>query len=314
MKPYCFGIDVGGTTVKCGFFQTDGTLVEKWEIPTRKEDHGVNVLPDIGKTILDKMAEKGITAADVEGAGVGIPGPVRENKIPYAVNLGWGAMDIAKELGELTGLKIKAGNDANVAALGEMWKGGAEGCSDVIVVTLGTGVGGGIIVDGKLVEGSHGAGGEIGHGHVTDELTEPCNCGNTGCLEQVASATGIVRVAKDELTKHPEVKTALKDDGGLSAKAVFDAYKTGDDLAEIIVNRFAKYLGSMLGAYACVTDPEIIVIGGGVSKAGEPLIDIVTRYYKEYAFSACKNTPIVLARLGNDAGIYGSAKLVLTKS
>ena len=184
MKPYCFGIDVGGTTVKCGFFQTDGTLVEKWEIPTRKEDHGVNVLPDIGKTILDKMAEKGITAADVEGAGVGIPGPVRENRIPYAVNLGWGAMDIAKELGELTGLKIKAGNDANVAALGEMWKGGAEGHSNVIVVTLGTGVGGGIIIDGRIVEGAHGAGGEIGHAHVEDDIHDPCGCGNFGCLEQ----------------------------------------------------------------------------------------------------------------------------------
>ena len=201
MKPYCFGIDVGGTTVKCGFFKTDGTLVEKWEIPTRKEDHGVNVLPDIGKTILDKMAEKGITAADVEGAGVGIPGPVRENKIPYAVNLGWGAMDIAKELGELTGLKIKAGNDANVAALGEMWKGGAEGHSNVIVVTLGTGVGGGIIIDGRIVEGAHGAGGEIGHAHVEDDIHDPCGCGNFGCLEQVASATGIARLAREELER-----------------------------------------------------------------------------------------------------------------
>ena len=314
MKDYCLGIDIGGTTVKCGLFRTNGDLVDKWEIPTRTEEAGKNILPDIAAAVKAKMSEKNLTTDDVEGVGVGVPGPVRHGRVPVAVNLHWGETDIVGILGGLTGLHVCAGNDANVAALGEMWKGGAEGCSDVIVVTLGTGVGGGIIVDGKLVEGSHGAGGEIGHGHVTDELTEPCNCGNTGCLEQVASATGIVRVAKDELTKHPEVKTALKDDGGLSAKAVFDAYKTGDDLAEIIVNRFAKYLGSMLGAYACVTDPEIIVIGGGVSKAGEPLIDIVTRYYKEYAFSACKNTPIVLARLGNDAGIYGSAKLVLTKS
>jgi glucokinase len=312
MKPYCFGIDVGGTTVKCGFFKTDGTLVEKWEIPTRKEDHGVNVLPDIGKTILDKMAEKGITAADVEGAGVGIPGPVRENKIPYAVNLGWGAMDIAKELGELTGLKIKAGNDANVAALGEMWKGGAEGHSNVIVVTLGTGVGGGIIIDGRIVEGAHGAGGEIGHAHVEDDIHDPCGCGNFGCLEQVASATGIARLAREELERmDPSEETPLRLTDRVTAKTVFDAYKTGDKASIRIVERFAKYLGTTLSVFACVVDPEVIVLGGGVSKAGQVLVDVVENYFLKTAFPACRETKIVLAELGNDAGIYGSARLVL---
>lgn len=313
MKEYCFGVDIGGTTVKIGLFKNDGTLLEKWEIRTRKENAGSNILPDVAASVLAKVEERKLKKTEIEGIGVGVPGPVRDGKVPVAVNLHWGETDIVKELGDLTGFKVKAGNDANVAALGEMWKGGAEGHRDVIVVTLGTGVGGGIIVDGKIVEGAHGAGGEIGHGHAVDFLTEPCNCGNTGCLEQVASATGVVRLARMELNDpaNADVQTVLEDTRSLNSKAIFDAYKAGDPLADKVVNRFASYLGTMLGAYACVTDPEVIVIGGGVSKAGEPLIDIVTRYYRQNAFSACKNTPIVLAKLGNDAGMYGCAKLVL---
>ncbi len=311
MSSYCFGIDVGGTTIKCGLFRTDGEIVEKWEIPTRTENAGENILPDIAQTVLGKIESAGIDKAEVAGIGVGIPGPVRNGKVSVAVNLHWGETDIEGVLGELTGLPIKAGNDANVAALGEMWKGGAEGYSNVIVVTLGTGVGGGIIVDGRIVEGAHGAGGEIGHTHAEDEIEDPCNCGNCGCLEQVASATGVVRLAREELaSKDPEEPTVLSLTD-LSSRHIFDAYKQEDRVASRIVNRFASYLGKALAGYACVVDPDVFVIGGGVSKAGQPLVDILTRYYKQYAFSASKNTPIVLAKLGNDAGIYGSAKLVL---
>ncbi len=311
MSSYCFGIDVGGTTVKCGLFKTDGTLVEKWEIPTRSEEAGKNILPDIAQTVLGKIQTAGLEKSDVAGIGVGIPGPVRDGKVPVAVNLHWGETDVEGTLGELTGLPVRAGNDANVAALGEMWMGGAKGYSNVIVVTLGTGVGGGIIVDGKIVEGAHGAGGEIGHTHVDDDITDPCNCGNCGCLEQVASATGVVRLAKEELAAmDPEEETDL-DVNTLSSRSIFDAYKRGDKAAERIVKRFASYLGKALAGYACVVDPDVFVIGGGVSNAGQPLIDIVTRYYRESAFTSSKNTPLVLAKLGNDAGIYGSAKLVL---
>ena len=207
-------------------------------------------------------------------------------------------------------MKVRAGNDANVAALGEQWKGGGEGMDSVIMVTLGTGVGGGIIVDGKIVEGAHGAGGEIGHIHVEDNITDPCGCGNYGCLEQVASATGIVRLAKEELAKNPVLPSALRDTE-VTSKAVFDAYKDGDAMASTIVNRFAKYLGTGIATIAAVTDPEVIVIGGGVSKAGECLTDIVGNYFRARAFSACRHTMIVLAKLGNDAGIYGAARLVL---
>ena len=312
MARYCFGIDVGGTTVKCGLFTADGTPVEKWEIPTRTENAGENVLPDIAQTILREMEERGIGKSEVAGIGIGIPGPVRDGVAFVAVNLHWDETDVAGILGGLTGLPVKVGNDANVAALGELWKGGAEGRQNAIVVTLGTGVGGGIIVEGKLIEGAHGAGGEIGHFPVDRDMTEPCNCGNCGCLEQFASATGITRLAREELQKKPKSeKTVLADDGTLSSKAVFDAYKTGDPAAVRIVNRFAEYLGTALAGIAVVSDPEVIVIGGGVSKAGEPLVEVVTRYYRAHAFSACKNTPIVLARLGNDAGMYGSARLVL---
>lgn len=310
MSKYCFGIDVGGTTVKCGLFEENGSLIDKWEIQTRTENGGENVLPDIAATVMSKMAVKKIAREDVIGVGVGIPGPVVRGVVPVAVNLHWGEKNVEYELGNLLDMKVRAGNDANVAALGEQWKGSGEGKDSVIMVTLGTGVGGGIIVDGKIVEGAHGAGGEIGHIHVEDSITDPCGCGNCGCLEQVASATGIVRLAKEELAKNPVLPTALRD-SEITSKAVFDAYKEGDAMATTIVNRFAKYLGTGIATIAAVTDPEVIVIGGGVSKAGECLTDIVGNYFRARAFSACRHTMIVLAKLGNDAGIYGAARLVL---
>ena len=206
----------------------------------------------------------------------------------------------------MIGLPAMAGNDANVAALGEAWKGAASGASNVVMVTLGTGVGGGIIVNGKIVSGTHGAGGEVGHAHINDDETEKCNCGNKGCLEQVASATGIVRIAKKCWRNMRE--SILKNARKLSAKMVLDAFKErAMRLLCRLWNMCAKELGSALSVFAAVVDPETIVVGGGVSKAGQPLIDCIRKYYQEYAFAACKTTPIVLARLGNDAGIYGAA-------
>ena len=311
MASYCFGIDIGGTTVKCGLFLTTGELCEKWEIKTRTENGGKAILPDVAVAIQSKMGEKGIAKEQVTGVGVGVPGPVvKEREVTVAVNLHWGHTMLADELETLLGgIPVKVGNDANVAALGEMWKGGGEGTKNLIMATLGTGVGGGIIIDGKIITGSHGAGGEIGHACVEPTETETCNCGNKGCLEQMASATGIVRLAKRILDENTEV-TVLKKDR-ISAKSVFDAYKAGDKVAARIVDKFAGYLGNALAVFACVVDPEIIVIGGGVSKAGQPLIDAVEKYFRRDAFVTCKDTPIVLAKLDNDAGIYGAAKLVV---
>ena len=311
MGKYCFGIDVGGTSVKCGLFQTDGVLVEKWEIPTRKENSGEAILPDIAKTILDKIAERKLDKEEIDGVGIGVPGPVNERgEVPCAVNLFWGFKEVTKELTELTGLPSKAGNDANVAALGEAWKGAAAGAKNVILVTLGTGVGGGIIVDGKIVGGAHGAGGEIGHAAVDHEEKEACNCGNCGCLEQYASATGIVRLAKKALAESSE-DSVLRNTESIEAKDVLDAFKSGDALAVRVMDEVGEKLGGALGIFAAVVDPDAIVIGGGVSKAGQPLINLIEKHYKKYAFSLCKDTPIVIASLGNDAGIYGAAKMVL---
>lgn len=311
MGSYCFGIDVGGTTVKCGLFQTDGTVVEKWEIPTRTENKGENILPDVAETINHKIEERGIDKADVEGVGIGIPGPINaKGEAACAVNLYWGFTPVAQILHDLTGLKAEAGNDANVAALGEAWKGAAAGAQSIIMVTLGTGVGGGIIVDGKIIAGAHGAGGEIGHATVNYEESEKCNCGNHGCLEQYASATGIVRVAGRILAASDEAST-LRELQNITAKDVMDAFKAGDAVAVRIVEQVCELLGGALAGFAAVVDPEAIVIGGGVSKAGQPLIDCIQKHYVSHAFPSCKETPIVLATLGNDAGIYGSAKMVL---
>ena len=311
MYNYCFGIDVGGTTVKCGLFTVAGDRVEKWEIPTRTEENGKAILPDVAAAILDKIAEKGLKKEEIAGVGIGVPGPVNdEGEVAVAVNLHWGRVHIVDEMQKLTGLRVKAGNDANVAALGELWKGGGVGYHNLILVTLGTGVGGGIIVNDRILSGAHGAAGEIGHTHAADYIKDPCNCGNCGCLEQVASATGIVRLAKEELETAPEEATVLRG-AEVSAKAVFDAVKEGDALAVRVAERFGSYLGKSLAIFAGVTDPEAFVIGGGVSKAGPILLDFVRKYYHRYAFSANRSAAFVLATLGNDAGIYGAAKMLL---
>lgn len=315
MKQYCFGIDIGGTTVKCGLFTTAGEVLDKWEIVTDTTEGGKGILPDVADTILEKMKEKNLEREQIAGVGVGVPGPVlKEREVAVAVNLHWGYTMLADDLERLLGggIPVKVGNDANVAALGEMWKGGGEGFRNLIMATLGTGVGGGIIVDGKIVTGAHGAGGEIGHACVEPEETEYCNCGNRGCLEQMASATGLVRLAK-RILDTVEEPSVLKNTE-ISAKSVFDAYKDGDQVAARIVDKFASYLGNALAIFSCVVDPDVIVLGGGVSKAGQPLIDAVKTYFRRDAFTTCKETPIVLAKLGNDAGIYGAAKLVVEES
>ena len=311
MKKYGFGVDVGGTTIKMGFFETDGKLLDKWEIKTNTANGGAEILPDIAKGIDNKLAQEGISKADVQGIGVGVPGPVQEDSIVNrCVNLGWGIVNVAEELGALTGLKVKVGNDANVAALGENWQGGAKGCKSAVMVTLGTGVGGGIIIDGKIVAGFHGAGGEIGHITVNPDEIETCNCGQHGCLELYASATGIVRMAKRRLAKS-EDETTLRSFDPLTAKDIFDEAKAGDVVAKELVDDLGNILGATLAKVACVVNPEAIVIGGGVSKAGKILIDTVQKHFKENAFYAFKDTRFELATLGNDAGMYGCMAMLL---
>ena len=307
---YCFGIDIGGTTVKIGLFSINGEVIDKWEIKTRTENQGENILPDISQAILSKLEEKRIQKSDVNGIGIGVPAPVKADGIvKNTVNLGWKYKEVKPEMEALCGLRTEVGNDANVAALGEMWLGAGKGQENMIMVTLGTGVGGGIIVEGKPLVGAHGAGGEIGHICMNYEETEHCGCGNTGCLEQYGSATGIVMLAERRLAKDDR-DTVLKDEP-LSTKSIFDAMKAGDALAKDVVEEFSRYLGYGLANLAAVTDPSVIVIGGGVSNAGEILLDYVKKYFQQKAFFANKNTEFILATLGNSAGICGAAKLIL---
>jgi glucokinase len=307
MRDFGFGIDIGGTTIKMGLFKVDGTLIEKWEVDTRREENGKHILIDIAKEINDKLEEKGIQKNDVVGVGLGVPGPVgSDGTVLKCVNLGWGIFNVEETLSELIDLPVKAGNDANVAALGEMWQGGGKGYKNVVMVTLGTGVGGGIIIDGNIISGTNGAGGEIGHIKVVKNETEICGCGKTGCLEQYASATGIVKEAK-KLLNSKERPSLLRNYSEITAKLIFDAAKEGDELANILV----EDLGGTLASVSCVCDPEVFVIGGGVSKAGMILINVIRKHFIEKAFHACEGTKFELAKLGNDAGIYGGVKLVL---
>ena len=309
----CIGVDVGGTSVKSGLFEITGELLDKWEVKTRKEDGGVNILPDVAASIREVLTEKEIHFSDILGAGLGIPGPVMpDGYVEVCVNLGWRDVNPQKELSAmLDNIPVKSGNDANVAALGEMWRGGGMGFTDIVMVTLGTGVGGGIIIDEKIIAGKHGLGGEIGHIHIRDEEWEHCNCGGVGCVEQIASATGIAREARRRMAGE-ETPSVLRQYGdAVTAKDVLDAAKAGDELALSVVETVGRYLGMALAGIAMTVDPQMFVIGGGVSKAGQFLIDIIDKYYQHYSPISQNKGIIGLAKLGNDAGIYGAARLVL---
>ena len=306
-----FGVDLGGRRIIKKYFDENGNMLSKWEIPTVRENDGAQILPDIAAAIQGYMAENNIPADDIIGVGIGVPGPVLpDGTVNKCINLGWGVFNIEKTLAELTGFAVKAGNDATVAALGECWKGGGAGCDNMVFATLGTGVGGGIVIGGNVIHGFHGAGGEIGHLVLNRNETEVCGCGKKGCAEQYCSATGIVRIAKQFLA-NSQAASSLRSLENLTCKDVFDAGTAGDQLATEILEQVYAYMGEFLANICCVVDPEVVVLGGGVSKAGQPLLDGVKRYYEKFVFHACKNVQFALASLGNDAGAYGAFKLVL---
>ena len=284
-----YGIDVGGTTVKLGLFTETG-LQEKWEIPTDISDGGKNIIRDIAASL------KG----DAASAAIGVPGAVlADGTVNRCVNLGWGVCRPGDEFTAITGIPCRMCNDANAAALGEQWLGGGAGSENVLMVTLGTGVGGGLVLGGSLVTGSHGAGGEIGHICVEPDEPEACSCGNHGCLEHYCSATGITRLG---------VRAGM---GALTAKDIFDRAAAGDEVALAVVDTACDYLGRGIASCCAVCDPEAVVIGGGVARAGEFLRIRVDKAFHKYAFHACRGTSIRLATLGNDAGIFGTARLAM---
>ena len=280
MKKYAYGVDIGGTTVKIGFFETTGKLVDTWEIPTRTENDGELILPDIAESIKENNEKNSITTDDIEGIGMGVPGPVKDDgTVLKCVNLGWGVFNVEKALSVICGgVKVKAGNDANVAALGEMWQGGGKGYEDVVMITLGTGVGGGIIRGGKIVAGTNGAAGEIGHMPMIDDESECCGCGKKGCLEQYASANGLVNVAEKYIAAHRTVETELDLNAGFTAKDVCDAAKAGDKAGLAAVEESMRLLGKAMASVSCVIDPQVFVVGGGLSKAGNIIIDTASKY------------------------------------
>ena len=314
MKEYAFGIDLGGTTAKIGLFTTSGALLEKWEVATDTSHAGEHILENLAAAVLGKMKEKSIQPEQVEGVGIGVPGPVLDSSIVPIVcaNLGgWGERNVSAQLsGLLNGLKVLVGNDANVAALGEIWMGAAKGAKNAVMVTLGTGVGGGVVVNGKVIDGVHGAGGEIGHITVNRHETAVCGCGKRGCLEQYSSATGVVRCMKKLLDENPDTPCVLRGTE-FAAKDVFDAARNGDALAAREVDEMSDTLGMALANIASTVDPEAFLVGGGVARAGDVLFAPLNKHFQEYAFKSCRETPIKQASLGNDAGIYGAVRLIV---
>lgn len=315
MKPYVLGVDIGGTTVKLGLLSSEGAMLEKWEIPTRTTEDGAGILPDVAQAIRDVLTARGIEPQQVEGIGIGVPGPVDERGVVHrCVNLGWGVFSVRERMNQLLPEipHVAAGNDANVATLGELWQGGGKGGGhkSAVMFTLGTGVGGGVVLNGGIVHGANGGAGEVGHMTVETLETEACSCGKRGCLEQYASASGVVRLARRMLAGS-ELPSALREMGDFTAQEICDLAREGEKMAAQIVDRCGDYLGRAMSYVSCTIDPDLYIIGGGMSRAGDVLIDAIARHYRSYAFHVSTHTKIVVARLGNDAGIVGCAKMIL---
>lgn len=315
------GVDLGGTTTKLAFLNLEGEIKTKWEIPTDNSNEGLNITTNIANAIDEKLNELGISKENLLGIGMGAPGPVNYETgvILNVVNLGWqDNFPLKDRLEAETSLPVMLENDANCAALGEMWNGAGKGAKDLVCVTLGTGVGGGVIANGNIVQGINGAAGEIGHITSIPYGGAPCNCGKTGCLETIASATGIVRIAKEELAKDTtvtgELYKLMTQNGSITAKDVFDTARNGDETALKILDQVSFHLGFAIANIANTLNPEKIVLGGGVSKAGTVLLDSVKAFFDKFAFSSVReSTKITIATLGNDAGVTGAAWLIKNK-
>ncbi|MTV81051.1 ROK family glucokinase [Secundilactobacillus folii] len=317
MAKSLIGIDLGGTTTKIAFVSRDGDIMQKWSIPTDKSENGKHIVPNIITSLKKTMTDSGYTKDQFMGIGMGTPGAVNieEGTVIGAFNLNWKTTQhIRDQIQAGVGLQLVLENDANVAALGEFWKGAGEKDQDVIFVTLGTGVGGGVIAGGQLLHGINGGAGELGHITVQPN-GYLCTCGKRGCLEQYSSATGIVHVAKDmaaEFTGKSRLKELFDNNEEVTSKMVVYLADNGDILANRIVDRVSFYLGLALANSANILNPANIIIGGGVSAAGNTLLQPTTRYFQENTFPAVRDsTRLKLAQLGNDAGAIGAASLAL---
>lgn len=310
---YAIGVDVGGTDIKFGLVNEEGAIVAKDKIPTRKTDVDPMIYYDIKDAAYAILEKAGVDKSDCLGIGIGLPGVVlSDGQMLGLTNIDLGAVNIVKVMEEITGMHVRAANDANLAALGEMWMGGGRGYKDIVLLTLGTGLGGGVVVDGKLLFGTDGAAGEIGHIPIVEPEDEPeaCGCGKHGCLEQYASATGIVRMARRVLAASDKPST-LREVEKLSARNIKAAAREGDELAIEVIERVGKILGKGLAMVACVNNPQAFILGGGVAQEGEIVAETTKKYFQKYAYFAAKDTPINLATLANDAGLIGAARLAM---
>ncbi|SFA71073.1 glucokinase [Lentibacillus halodurans] len=308
------GVDIGGTTVKIGIIDNDGNIMDKWEIPTDKANYGASVISDIWASISEKLDQRNMNSETIKGIGIGAPGFIdsASGYVYEAVNIGWKHLPLANELQAASGLPVFAANDANAAVLGENWKGAGENAKNLVALTLGTGVGGGIIVNGNILSGENGTGGEIGHTTI-DPNGYWCNCGRRGCLETIASATGMVRQAMDKMEQEPESSLAsrYKINGAITAKDIFELSKKGDVSCKEIIAYTADVLGFTIANAAIIINPSKILIGGGVSQAGGNFIQLIDHAFRQYALSRVSDVcELNTARLGNDAGIIGAAFLV----
>ena len=311
MRPYAAGIDIGGTTVKMGLFRADGERLDAWEIPTRTENGGEAVLPDIADALFARLERLGIGAGELEGAGIGVPGTVLSGGIAdRCPNLGWHSRNVAEEAARLLGMPVRVENDANVAAFGEQRLGAGRGCEDMIMITLGTGVGCGVILNGRIYGGAHGFAGEVGHMQMRTDEQAVCGCGKRGCLEQYASANGVARLAGVRLAEDSRV-SLLRSVTRITSRDVFDAARNGDGPAADIVEEACGMLGRALSYLACTLDPEIFVIGGGMAAAGDLLIETIRKTYREAVHPSLRGTPVVRAELGGSAGISGAAAMII---
>lgn len=313
------GIDLGGTSAKIGILNKSGEVDSKWSIKTDSSDEGSKIVPNIIQSLKENLEKQGLSSADILGIGMGSPGSVNraDGTVIGAYNLNWRTLQpIREQIEEAFGVPFFIDNDANVAALGEQWVGAGNSEPDVSFITLGTGVGSGLIVDGQLVHGANDSAGEIGHLTVEPNGYE-CTCGKKGCLEQYASATGIVRLAKD-MSKNEDTESNLLNtvQAGkeINSKLIFDFAKEGDKFAERVVDQFSYYLGLALSNVSNLLNPSTIVLGGGVSKAGDYLVEKVSEIVLAYTFPPIRETTkIKIAELGNDAGMIGAASLVLNE-
>ncbi|MCO7175735.1 ROK family glucokinase [Sporolactobacillus kofuensis] len=312
------GVDVGGTTIKMALVTDQGEITHKWNIPTNTDENGKSIVRDISRSIIQQRAAFNVKDSEIRGVGLGVPGFINVDSgfIYDAVNLGWKNYSIRDELEQLLSLPVVIENDANAAALGEMWLGAGKNAENMVCVTLGTGIGGGIIVNGDILHGISGMAGELGHLTVKHNGGARCNCGKTGCLETISSATGIRRMALEGVNEHSEslLYRLYQKEGDISSENVFNCAEEGDAFALALVDQAAYYLGSALGTLSVVLNPERIIIGGGVSNAGETLTRPLIRYFKASSLPRIVDScSIDLAKLGNDAGVIGCAWLSMKR-